>query len=64
MAYTKKQGAIMGIIGLLFFFVGFFLIPDALIHGMNVFLLLGFAFLVIGTAQPLFPRFSKVLGRA
>ena len=64
MAYTKKQGAILGIIGLLFFFMGFVVLPNALLKGNNVFILLGFAFLAVSLAQPLFPRVLKVFGRA
>lgn len=64
MTYSKKQGAILGIIGLLFFFIGFIILPDALLRGMNVFVLLGFGFLAISIAQPLFPRVLKVFGRA
>jgi hypothetical protein len=60
MTYTKKQSAILGIIGLGFFLGGFVIFPNALIKGINIFTILGFAFLTISIAQPLLPRIRKL----
>lgn len=64
MTYTKKQSAIIGLIGLGFFLGGFVIYPNALIKGINIFTVLGFLFFALSIAQPLFPRISKIFGRA
>jgi len=64
MTYTKKQSAIIGLIGLGFFAGGFVIFPNALIKGINVFTLLGFSFFALSIAQPLLPRIRNVFGRA
>lgn len=63
MTYSKKQSAILGLIGLGFFLGGFVIFPNALIKGINVFTVLGFVFFALSIAQPLLPRLNNIFGR-
>jgi len=62
MAFTRKQSAVLGIIGLIFFATGFLILPDANIRGVPIFVPLGFIFLGLSISQPLFPRIKKIMG--
>ena len=64
MTYTKKQSAIIGLIGLGFFLGGFVIFPNALIKGVNIFTVLGIAFFALSVSQPLLPRMDRIFGRA
>jgi len=63
MAYTRKQSAMVGLLGLAFFVVGFIIFPNLLYKGINLFVLLGFLFFAFSISQPLFPNAMKLLGK-
>jgi len=61
--FTRKIASALAIKGLLFFAIGFLVLPDATITIMNFdvnpFVVIGFILLGIGLMQPLFEKMKK-----